>query len=51
MPKVREGNKVYSDDFNNLAYAKLDVWKPESHIILHILSNGIVYLTIAQIYC
>ena len=48
MPRVREGNKVYADDFNNLACTKLDIWKPESHMILHILSTGIVYLSLAK---
>lgn len=50
MPKVREGNKVYAKYFSNLAYTKLDVCKPESHMILHYY-QGIVYLTSAQIYC
>lgn len=41
--KKKKGSKVYADGFNNLAFKRLEAWRPEPSVILHIFSRDIIH--------
>lgn len=44
MPKDKESNKVYAGNFNDLAFKRLEAWKPESNMILHIIKRHCTFI-------
>lgn len=48
IKKKKKDNRVYADDFNNLVFKRLEAWKPESNIILHIVSIAVIHLSLVQ---